>query len=76
MQRSGSLKHIGIVVWKTMSKSTYVDERLAWDGVESGENILFTPPKSPTKDDASLIDVSGNRSHLEVNGVIHSYIVK
>jgi hypothetical protein len=63
-------------VWKTLSKSTYVDERLAWDGMESEEGILFTPPKSPAKDDASLIDVFGNRSHLEVNGVIQSYIVK
>ncbi len=47
-----------------------------WHGmVESEEDILFTPSKSPTKDDASLSDVFDNKSHLEVNGVVHSYIV-
>jgi len=71
VQRSWSLKCISIIVWKTLSRSTYVDERLAWDGVESEEDILFTP----SKDDASLIDVSDNKFHLEVNGVVNSYIV-
>jgi hypothetical protein len=44
--------------------------------MENEEEILFTPSKILTKDDASLIDLSDNRSHLEINGVVHSYIVK
>ncbi len=44
--------------------------------MESEEGILFTPLENLAKDDASLINVSGNRSHLKVNGVIRFYIVK
>jgi len=34
-----------------MSKN--VEQRLAWDGMESQENIFFTPPKSHVKDKTS-----------------------
>jgi hypothetical protein len=40
------------------------------------EEVFFTPPESPIKDDASLNVVSNSRFHLEVNGDIHFYVVK
>jgi hypothetical protein len=44
--------------------------------VDNEEEVFFTPLESPIKDDASLSVVFNNRSHLKVNGDIHSYIVK
>ncbi len=44
--------------------------------MDSEEEVFFTPPGSLIKDDASLSVVSNSRSHLEVNGDIHSYVVK
>ncbi len=54
MQRSHTLKRINIVVWETLSISRFVNEKLAWDGVNSEEKLFFTPLESLIKDDASL----------------------
>jgi hypothetical protein len=59
-----------------LSKSRFVHEKLAWDGMNGEGEMWFTPPKSLIKDDASLSVVSNSISHLKVNGVVHSYVVK
>jgi hypothetical protein len=41
-------------VWETLSISRFVNEKLAWDGVNSEEKLFFTPLESLIKDDASL----------------------
>jgi hypothetical protein len=63
-------------VWETFSRSSFVDEKLEWVGMNSEGKMCFTPPKSLIKDDASLNVVSNNKSHLKVNGVVHSYVVR
>jgi hypothetical protein len=40
-------------VWKTLSRSRFANEKLAWDGMDNEEQMFFTPPKNPIKDDAS-----------------------
>jgi hypothetical protein len=53
------------------------DEKLAWeDEVQSEDDVFFTPLESLTKEDISGSVVSNNKTHLEVNGVMHAYIVK
>jgi hypothetical protein len=63
-------------MWETLSKTKNGHEKLAWDGVESEEDIFFTPPKSPTKDDASLSVMVDRTCHLKVYGYVHAEIVK
>lgn len=58
MQRSCTLKHINIVVWEALNISRFVDEKLAWDGMNNEEKMFFTPPESLINDDASLNVVS------------------
>ncbi len=63
-------------MWATLSRTRNGDEKLAWDGVESEEDVFFTPPKSPTKDDASLNVLVDSKCHLEIHGYVHAEIVK
>jgi hypothetical protein len=37
---------------------------------------IFTPPKSPIKEETNGSVMFSGQTHLEVNGVVHAYIVK
>jgi hypothetical protein len=45
-------------VWEALNISRFVDEKLAWDGMNNEEKMFFTPPESLINDDASLNVVS------------------
>jgi hypothetical protein len=60
-----------------LSKCQFGDERLAWDGEESGDDVVYTPLKSPVKENSSYNSiVNSSQTHLEVHGYVHSKIVK
>jgi hypothetical protein len=50
---------------------------LAWEGkVGSEDEVFFTPPKTPIKEKINGSAMFSGQTHLEVNGVVHVYIVK
>jgi hypothetical protein len=54
-----------------------IDEKLAWEGeVESENDVFFMPLESPQREDPNCNVVSDTQAHLEVNGVVHAYVVK
>jgi hypothetical protein len=58
-----------------LNKARYADKKLAWGREESEDEIFFTPPESPLKEDTNgSVVLNNGQTHLEVNGVIHSYI--
>jgi hypothetical protein len=63
-------------MWETLSIIRNGDEKLAWDGLESEEDIFFTPPENLTKYDISLSVVVDSKCHLEVHGYVHVDVVK
>jgi len=44
--------------------------------VGSEDEVFFTPPKGPIKEKTSGSAMFSGQTHLEVNGVVHAYIVK
>ncbi len=75
--RSSSLKCVSNVVWETLSKARHVNENLAWEGKVGNEDEVFsTPPESLIKEKTSGSAMFSGQIHLEVNGVVHVYIVK
>jgi hypothetical protein len=61
-----------------LSRGRYaIDEKLAWEGeIESEDDVYFTPLKSRVREDPSCNVVLDNKVCLEVNNVVHVYIVK
>jgi hypothetical protein len=61
-----------------LSRAKYaVDEKLAWEGeVESEDDVFFMPPESPQREDPNCNIVLDTQVHLEVNGVVHAYVIK
>jgi hypothetical protein len=50
---------------------------LAWDGKENRDDVVYTPPKSPVKEDNKCsIVINSSQTHLEVHGYLHFEIVK
>jgi hypothetical protein len=46
VHRSRSKKCISKAIWETLSQSIYGDEKLAWDGKESNDEIFYMPPNA------------------------------
>jgi hypothetical protein len=60
-----------------LSKAKHVNENLAWEGkVGSEDKVFSTPPKSHIKEKTSGSAMFSGQTHLEMNGVVHVYIVK
>jgi hypothetical protein len=61
-----------------LSKARHVNEKLAWEGkVGSEDEVFFTPPKNPIKEETSgSVVFNGRPNSLEVNGAMHAYIAK
>jgi hypothetical protein len=60
-----------------LSKARHVNENLAWEGKVGNEDEVFsTPPESLIKEKTSGSAMFSGQIHLEVNGVVHVYIVK
>ncbi len=77
MFKSSSSKHISKAVWETLSRARFANEKLAWEGeVESKDDVFFMPPKSPIREDPIPRVVLNTQVHLEVNEIVHAYIVK
>ncbi len=75
--KSSSCKCISKVIWETLKRARFVDEKLAWEGeVESKDDVFFTPPKNPIREDPIPSVMLSTQVHLEVNGIVHAYIVK
>jgi len=77
VHRSSREHHINKVVWETLNRCWFGDERLAWDGKDSKNDVFYTLPKSPVKKDSRYsIVVNSNQTQLEVHGYVHYEIVK
>ncbi len=77
MPRSSFLKHVSNAIWETLNKARHVNEKLAWEGkVGSEDEVFFTPPKNPIKEETSGSVVFNGQTHLEVNEAMHAYIAK
>jgi hypothetical protein len=49
----------------------------AWDGKENRNEVFYTPPKSPVKEDNRCnIIINSSQTHLEGHGYMHFEIVK
>jgi hypothetical protein len=60
-----------------LSKARYaIDEKLAWEGEVESENDVFFMLESPQREDPNCNVVLNTHAHLEVNGVVHAYVVK
>jgi hypothetical protein len=54
-----------------------IDEKLAWEGeLESENDVFLMPLESPQKEDPNCNVVLDTQAHLEVNNVVHAYVVK
>jgi hypothetical protein len=76
VQKDKIIKKISKGIWETLNRCKFVDERFAWEGEESGEEKIYTPPESPMKEDCSNSLNSIRKTHLEVNGYVHFEIIK
>jgi hypothetical protein len=57
--------------WQDLS-----NEKLVWEGeVESKDDVFFTPPKNPIREDFIPSVMLNTQVHLEVNEIVHAYIV-
>jgi hypothetical protein len=76
--RSSFSKCVSNVVWETLSRARYVPLMRSWLGreVESEDDVFFMPPESPQREDPNCNVISDTQVHLEVNGVVHVYVVK
>jgi hypothetical protein len=73
-----SSKCVNNVVWETLNRARFViDEKLAWEGeVENEDDVFFMPPENPQRENPNYSVVSNIQAHLEVNSVVHVYVVK
>jgi hypothetical protein len=40
------MKHISTAMWETLNRSRFANEKLAWDGVDSVEEVFITPQET------------------------------
>jgi hypothetical protein len=76
--KSPSIKKIEHVVWETLSKAQFVNEKLAWgdnDG-DSEDEMFYTPLGSPKKECTSFTMMPCPKTHLQVDTYLHFAIVK
>lgn len=77
MLKLSSSKRTTKIVWETLNKARFVNEKLDWEGeVESKDDVFLTPPKSPIRENPIPSVILSTQAHLEVNGTVHAYIVK
>ncbi len=73
-----SIKKIELVVWETLSRAWYVNEKLARgdnDGDFQNENF-YTPIGSSEKEILSAISRPHSKVHFEVDSYLYSIVVE
>ncbi len=78
VSKLASIKKIECVVWETLSRAWFANEKLAWgdnDG-DSKDEMFYIHLGSPKKEGTSLTTMPCPKTHLQVDTNLHFAIVK